>query len=114
VLVVKDGPQANQDFQILRLPAVIGRENPKSSPDILFKHCDEYRLVSRQHAIIDYFGGRFVLREANAQNSTSVNGQRVDANASAGLKDGDEIILGGKVRLSFKIPHDSISGVGSI
>ena len=50
--------------------------------------------VSRYHAVIEQFGARFRLSDLKSDNGTFVNGQRLAANQSRLLRDGDEIRLG--------------------
>jgi ABC-type multidrug transport system ATPase subunit/predicted component of type VI protein secretion system len=55
--------------------------------------------VSRYHAVIEQFGGRFRLRDLNSDNGTFVNGKRVEK--EAWIKEGDELRIG-SFRLVFQ------------
>jgi pSer/pThr/pTyr-binding forkhead associated (FHA) protein len=57
--------------------------------------------VSRSHAILEWNGLGFTVRDLDSINGTYVNGQRLSASARL-LRDGDEIILN-EYKLSYEI-----------
>jgi pSer/pThr/pTyr-binding forkhead associated (FHA) protein len=57
------------------------------------------REISRRHAQIRHEAGRFVLADLGSKNGTRVNGVAVER--ATPLTDGDEILLGTRLRLLF-------------
>ncbi|MBN1412598.1 MAG: GGDEF domain-containing protein [Spirochaetales bacterium] len=55
--------------------------------------------VSRQHSVIEWQNGKFIIQDLNSTNGTLVNKQKV---AATGLSDGDSIQLG-VYSLEFKV-----------
>jgi uncharacterized RDD family membrane protein YckC len=55
-------------------------------------------MVSRRHAVVEYRGRQFVLRDCNSANGSVVNGDRV---AERPLRDGDLVAIG-SMRLLFR------------
>ncbi|NDJ86789.1 MAG: FHA domain-containing protein [Chloroflexi bacterium] len=59
--------------------------------------------VSRRHALLTRDGHRLFVTDLNSTNSTYINGQRLEPEATYVLRDGDEIRLGQlSMRLFFK------------
>ncbi len=76
---------------------VIGRFDPdtEESPDIdLQEHGGPEKGVSRRHASIMRHDGSLNLVDANSQNGTFLNGQRLVAHQPRILRDGDDVRLG--------------------
>ncbi len=76
---------------------VIGRydHTSVSNPDIdLAPYGALEKGVSRQHAAIELKEETLVLTDLGSSNGTFLNGQRLSANQSRVLRDGDEIKLG--------------------
>src|SRR5258708_23620292 len=55
-------------------------------------------MVSRRHAVIEYRGNQFYLRDCNSSNGSVVNGDRVSERS---LRDGDLLAIG-TARLLFR------------
>jgi len=55
-------------------------------------------MVSRRHAVVEYRGNQFFLRDCNSSNGSLVNGDRV---SERGLRDGDLVAIG-TARLLFR------------
>ena len=87
ILINPDG--SRQEFP-LGDHVTIGR-HPENAIQILDK------VVSKEHAIVEKVGDRFVLRDLDSRNGTFVNQKRV---REAALRDQDEITLG-SMRLLF-------------
>ena len=70
-------------------------------------------MVSRRHAVIEYRGSQYYLRDCNSSNGSVVNGDRVE---ERNLRDGDLVAIG-TARLLFRedlpeagakvVPHPS-------
>jgi serine/threonine-protein kinase len=58
--------------------------------------------VSRQHAQLEWRGGRAVLNDLGSRSGTFVKGRAVTPNEPVELQNGDEIALGPHVRLAFE------------
>jgi hypothetical protein len=57
--------------------------------------------VSKFHAYFTCDGGRWSLTDYRSMNGTSLNGERVEPNATRPLADGAEIEFGGQIKLRF-------------
>lgn len=86
---VLDGPGA--PAHLTKVRTVIGRRNA----DVLLEDPD----VSRQHAAIERYGSRYLIRDLGSTNGTFVNGERIDARI---LEPRDVIEVGG-TRLAFRL-----------
>ncbi len=76
---------------------VLGRTDPETgeTPEIdLAPHGATEKGVSRRHAIIALRDNQLNLIDLGSPNGSYINGQRVAANESRLLRDGDEIRLG--------------------
>ena len=58
--------------------------------------------VSREHAVLECFGSRWLIRDLDSANGTDVNGTRLIAGSQRALSNDDEVIIG-RTRLVF---HD--------
>lgn len=95
-LIVIDGPRQGAEYPLRREQLVIGRSR---KADLVF---DEDTL-SREHAVIRYHGGRFVLEDLDSANGCRHNGRSAH---SAELDHGDEIQLG-RIRMKLIVePRD--------
>jgi len=61
--------------------------------------------VSRQHALIQFRDGRYVLKDRQSKHGTFVNGTRID---EVELRHGDKIRLGGPQGLSFAFSQEDL------
>jgi adenylate cyclase len=93
ILATAEGQQAIE----LRPMNSLGR-HPNNSIQLLDK------IVSKEHCILEFREGRFLLRDLGSLNGTYINGERVRGEAF--LKHGDEIALG-----STRARYDDGSGV---
>ena len=84
MLIVKDGPERGRRWSLDREKLIIGR-SAKSDIHIPDRH------VSRTHAEITYYNGRYYIQDLGSKNHTYVNGQEL-YNAHP-LSDGDEVLL---------------------
>lgn len=82
-LVIKDGAQAGQRFEISN-EVLIGREDATCVIDD-----DE---VSRKHALVRAIDGRIVIEDCGSMNGTWVNGARIEAPKE--LNAGDRVRVG--------------------
>jgi len=100
-----DRSMVGKDFAIIKFPTELGRS---ADNDIVFPGDTP---VSRQHAVINKVKDDIVIAEISSQTSdgkpkrpkygTFVNGKQVEGNEL--LRDGDEIQLGRRVRLRFRL-----------
>src|SRR5271165_1462528 len=93
ILATAEGQQAIE----LRPVNSLGR-HPNNTIQLLDK------IVSKEHCILEFRDGRFLLRDLGSLNGTYINGERVRGEAF--LKHGDEIALG-----STRARYDDGSGV---
>jgi len=70
-LRVIDGPDRGQEFELDKHRCVIGRRNA----DVVLRD----PRVSRQHAIIEVYKDRILVKDLGSSNGTQVNGRRVEA-----------------------------------
>jgi len=92
VLVVMDGPDANQSYPIEKDQVVLGRED----------HCDivlRERQISREHIKVLRNDGRYFVEDLASRNGTWVNGKKLEGTQE--LYDNDEIHIALAVRLQF-------------
>jgi pSer/pThr/pTyr-binding forkhead associated (FHA) protein len=83
-VVITEGYAAGMEYQVTRSYTVIGRE---SNADIPLKD----PLVSRQHAVIVYHDGRYVLKDLDSTNGTRMKDALVK---QADLRHGDRFRVG--------------------
>lgn len=67
--------------------------------------------ASKQHAVIVFDSGAYLLRDLNSTNGTFVNGVRI--REATRLRDGDEITIG-KSKLTFRNPSDGATAKSSL
>jgi pSer/pThr/pTyr-binding forkhead associated (FHA) protein len=82
-----DGPLANETQDIPVNGLVLGRTGGLGS----------FAAISRRHAVLSLRGDRVTIEDLGSANGTWVNGNAIDAVTT--LADGDEVNLGGMVRL---------------
>jgi hypothetical protein len=106
-LRVTSGPDRGRTLEVAKLgetPAVIGRGgNPQH--DLV---CTDAK-ISRRHAIIQTSPKGFVLVDCKSRNGTRLNGRRLDPEAPAPLKDGDEIGCADETVIRFEFLRDEDS-----
>ena len=83
-LVLVSGPSAGQEYLLGPLRLTLGR-----GPDVDIEIADE--TLSRQHAAVEYTGGRFRVEDLGSTNGLTVNGERVQAGE---LEHGDSFKIG--------------------
>ena len=91
-LTILSGPDANKVVDLSQNELVIGRIEPAG---LVINHPE----VSRRHARIIYRGGNYYLEDLGSVNGTRVNRQAVTGEYM--LNNGDEIMFGTGVRISF-------------
>ena len=83
-LIIVEGDLAGTQVSIEHSPIVIGRA---ADADFTIDHDS----LSRQHAVVEYAGGGYRVRDLGSTNGVSVGGRRVDA---SDLEPGDRFSLG--------------------
>ena len=91
-LVIIEGPLAGTEFPVMQTPLTVGR-----GPGVDVAIGDP--SMSRQHAVIEYRGGGFEIRDLNSTNGVMIAGEPVGA---AELRHGDRFELGSQM-LQFVI-----------
>jgi pSer/pThr/pTyr-binding forkhead associated (FHA) protein len=77
---------------------IVGRQGGNGhAPDIDLQDLDSLRVVSRQHARLQYEGGRWYVSDMNARNGTWVNDRPVVGAARVELAHGARLRLGNVV-----------------
>ncbi len=90
-LIVNPTSSSRREVSLGRTLVSIGRD---PSNDVVLPDA----MVSRRHAVIEYRGNRYYLRDCNSSNGSLVNGDRV---TECGLRDGDLVAIG-TARLLFR------------
>src|SRR5512134_4075540 len=90
-LIVNPTSSARREISLARTLISIGRD---PSNDIVLPDA----MVSRRHAVIEYRGSQYYLRDCNSSNGSLVNGDRVSERS---LRDGDLVAIG-TARLLFR------------
>jgi hypothetical protein len=90
-LVVNPTSANRREIALGRTLLCIGRD---PSNDIVLPDA----MVSRRHAVIEYRGSQYYLRDCNSSNGSVINGDRV---SEKGLRDGDVVAIG-SARLLFR------------
>lgn len=90
-LIVNPTSSSRRDIALPRSLLSIGRD---PSNDLVLPDA----MVSRRHAVIEFRGSQYVLRDCNSSNGSLVNGDRV---TERGLRDGDLVAIG-TARLLFR------------
>ena len=83
-LVLVSGPAAGQEYLLGPSRLTLGR-----GPNVDIEIADE--TLSRQHAAVEYTGGRFRVEDLGSTNGLTVNGERVQASE---LDHGDSFKIG--------------------
>jgi pSer/pThr/pTyr-binding forkhead associated (FHA) protein/uncharacterized RDD family membrane protein YckC len=90
-LIVNPTSSSRREIGLPRSLLSIGRD---PSNDLVLPDA----MVSRRHAVIEYRGSQYYLRDCNSSNGSLVNGDRV---SERGLRDGDLVAIG-TARLLFR------------
>jgi uncharacterized RDD family membrane protein YckC len=90
-LIVNPTSSARREIPLARALLSIGRD---PSNDVVLPDA----MVSRRHAVIEYRGTQYFIRDCNSSNGSLVNGDKV---GERGLKDGDLVAIG-TARLLFR------------
>jgi len=90
-LIVNPTSSSRREIQLSRTLVSIGRD---PSNDLVLPDA----MVSRRHAVIEYRGSQYYLRDCNSSNGSLVNGDRV---SERNLRDGDLVAIG-TARLLFR------------
>jgi uncharacterized RDD family membrane protein YckC len=90
-LIVNPSSSQKREIQLPRTVLSIGRD---PSNDLVLPDA----MVSRRHAVVEWRGSQFYLRDCNSSNGSLVNGDRV---SEKGLRDGDLVAIG-TARLLFR------------
>lgn len=101
VLVLEDGIVR----RLTRPDITIGR-----SPDCYV--CISSPVVSRVHAVLHFRSGQWYVEDKGSMNGIMLNGQWMTAGREYVLREGDQIALGGKVKLLFKKENEQPAGGG--
>ncbi len=90
-LIVNPSSSQKREILLPRTLLSIGRD---PSNDLVLPDA----MVSRRHAVVEWRGSQFFLRDCNSSNGSLVNGDRV---SEKGLRDGDLVAIG-TARLLFR------------
>jgi uncharacterized RDD family membrane protein YckC len=90
-IIVNPTSSARREFALSRSLVSIGRD---PSNDVVLPDA----MVSRRHAVIEYRGAQYYIRDCNSSNGSLVNGDRVSERS---LRDGDLVAIG-TARLLFR------------
>ncbi|PYQ23735.1 MAG: hypothetical protein DMF81_07790 [Acidobacteria bacterium] len=90
-LIVNPTSSSRREIHLSRTLVSIGRD---PSNDLVLPDA----MVSRRHAVIEYRGSQYYLRDCNSSNGSLVNGDRV---SERNLRDGDLVAIG-TARLLFR------------
>lgn len=97
-LVVTNGPQEGQTIALLLDTITIGRATTSATWEILLQD----QSVSRPHARLHRQNGAWEISDLKSSNGTYVNSERLQAEKSHRLTNGDTITLGGS-KLLFRV-----------
>jgi uncharacterized RDD family membrane protein YckC len=98
-LVVNPTSSSRREIPLSRTLLSVGRD---PSNDIVLPDA----MVSRRHAVIEYRGNQYFLRDCNSSNGSLVNGDKI---SERGLRDGDLVAIG-TARLLFREEAEVESG----
>ena len=101
-LIVNPTSSARREIQLPRSVVSIGRD---PSNDVVLPDA----MVSRRHAVIEYRGSQYYIRDCNSSNGSLVNGDRV---SERNLRDGDLVAIG-TARLLFREDPELEAEAGS-
>lgn len=90
-IIVNPTSSSRREFALSRTLVSIGRD---PSNDVVLPDA----MVSRRHAVIEYRGAQYYIRDCNSSNGSLVNGDRVSERS---LRDGDLVAIG-TARLLFR------------
>jgi hypothetical protein len=90
-IIVNPTSSSRREFALPRTLVSIGRD---PSNDVVLPDA----MVSRRHAVIEYRGSQYYIRDCNSSNGSLVNGDRVSERS---LRDGDLVAIG-TARLLFR------------
>jgi uncharacterized RDD family membrane protein YckC len=90
-LIVNPTSPSRRELALSRSLVSIGRD---PSNDVVLPDA----MVSRRHAVIEYRGSQYFLRDCNSSNGSLINGDRI---SERGLRDGDLVAIG-TARLLFR------------
>ena len=102
-LLVRDGPNAGQRFEINQPHTTLGREDPDKRTDIELTHAGANRAVGRGHAVIDLTPSGFTITETNGENGTWVDGHKLVPGEPYSLRNSSEIVLAKAIHIDFHI-----------
>lgn len=102
-LVLNPHSPSRRDVPLPRSILSIGRD---PSNDLVLPDA----MVSRRHALIEYRGSQFFLRDCNSSNGSLVNGDRVTERS---LRDGDLVAIG-SARLLFREEAEAVDPAGKV
>lgn len=98
LLVVRHGPNPNQEYPLVLSSNIIGREPIN---DVVFPDPE----VSRRHARIVSQNNNYYIEDLGSTNGTFVNGRRISIVTR--LSNGDIIDLGESIRLTFVLEQQT-------
>ena len=102
-LIVNPTSSARREIPLARALLSIGRD---PSNDVVLPDA----MVSRRHAVIEYRGSQYIIRDCNSSNGSLVNGDKV---SERGLRDGDLVAIG-TARLLFREEVESEDPAGKV
>ena len=102
-LIVNPTSSARREIPLARALLSIGRD---PSNDVVLPDA----MVSRRHAVIEYRGSQYFIRDCNSSNGSLVNGDRVSEKS---LRDGDLVAIG-TARLLFREVVEAEDGAGKV
>src|SRR5260370_25672361 len=99
-IIINPTSSSRREIALARTIVSIGRD---PSNDLVLPDA----MVSRRHAVVEYRGSQYYLRDCNSSNGSLVNGDRV---SERNLRDGDLGAIG-TARLLFRDdPHEEEAG----
>jgi uncharacterized RDD family membrane protein YckC len=102
-LIVNPTSSARREIPLARALLSIGRD---PSNDVVLPDA----MVSRRHAVIEYRGTQYIIRDCNSSNGSLVNGDRV---SERNLRDGDLVAIG-TARLLFREEVEAEDGAAKV
>jgi uncharacterized RDD family membrane protein YckC len=102
-LIVNPTSSARREIPLARALLSIGRD---PSNDVVLPDA----MVSRRHAVIEYRGTQYMIRDCNSSNGSLVNGDRV---SERNLRDGDLVAIG-TARLLFREEVEAEDAAGKV
>ncbi len=83
-VIILSGPELGKKQEITANPSVLGRDK---MAELVIANA----TVSRRHALIRYHNGKYILKDLNSANGTSLRGSRIDEIV---INHGDKFQLG--------------------